>query len=513
MLLVGLCFALTSCGECKHKNFSNEFEVVEPTCTEDGQYVYTCLDCGEKVGVAPTDGDFTMFAIGHDENRPTVTTQPTCTEPGVKSVTCKVCDAVVSTEAVAALGHEIDEDEYDFDANGHWNVCSREGCGAKSNEAACSFSLQAMDAQSHIEACVCGAVKTATEAAHSWTTGTVTKESSCSAVGYKSVECTECGYATSLEIEKTAHTFDLTNAKSDGREHWFACSVCDEEKPDSRETCTLGAAVVVAPDGVTCAPGTSTRTCSVCGNASVEAIPSSVAHTLSNSEFRGDTETLNLTCEDCGCVFAISGCATVNDFEQSGLTQYSPSSETAWKTSLIEGPDNNYVECLANEIFEPNVNGVNYRYSGPLMGLKELDYFIVTLDVMIAEGGLCGVGSAAPKDADGKWPGNLLLFNPDGSITTPIGEIASAGTLTKTSFTTVTFSYEAATGKLVYWVNGVKVLEGVSNNHVGKKINYFNLIIPAAKTEEDIGSGLCFDNIAYASGENAGVSLQMGSAE
>ena len=73
-----------------------ETVIKEPTCTEDGEKVYTC-DCGASyTEVIP--------ATGHKYAESVITKKPTCTEDGEKTYTCDVCGGNF-TETIPATGH------------------------------------------------------------------------------------------------------------------------------------------------------------------------------------------------------------------------------------------------------------------------------------------------------------------------------------------------------------------------------------------------------------------------
>ena len=265
LLLVGLCLALTACGECKH-NYG-EPTVTEPTCTEDGKYTYTCTKCGESMDVAPeadevemlkkghsedpdgvvttaasctTDGQRTysctvceaelrtetIAAAGHAPDLGTVTTPPTCTEAGVKTFKCANygCGETLSTEPIAALGHDVDADAFETDGTNHYNVCERTGCGAQLNTAACSFAIDAVDAEKHANICsVCAGQKGEAEAHTFGAEQTLAASTDTCASGKTYKVCTACTYENVIAIfpGALAHTyaFDAEATTMDEVEH------------------------------------------------------------------------------------------------------------------------------------------------------------------------------------------------------------------------------------------------------------------------------------------------------
>ena len=78
----------------------HEFEsvTIQPTCTEGGDTICTCIHCGfcYHMGGPP--------ALGHDYAA--VVTEPTCTEPGFTVYTCSRCGDIYTGDETAALGHD-----------------------------------------------------------------------------------------------------------------------------------------------------------------------------------------------------------------------------------------------------------------------------------------------------------------------------------------------------------------------------------------------------------------------
>ena len=97
---------------------------VAPTCTTTGLTEgKKCSVCGDIL-VAQTE----VAALGHTWDEGKVTTEATCTTEGVKTYTCTICGET-KTEAVAALGHTVDEKTWKHDGTNHWHEC--ETCGEK----------------------------------------------------------------------------------------------------------------------------------------------------------------------------------------------------------------------------------------------------------------------------------------------------------------------------------------------------------------------------------------------
>ena len=74
------------------------YEVVAPTCTEEGYTVYKCSRCGDEDMRDITDALGHSFIVLVDE------VAPTCTETGIQEYKCSRCDETTLVET-AALGH------------------------------------------------------------------------------------------------------------------------------------------------------------------------------------------------------------------------------------------------------------------------------------------------------------------------------------------------------------------------------------------------------------------------
>ena len=89
---------------------------VAATCLAAGNSAYwTCSSCGQHFSdAAGTNAiaadSWVIPALGHDfSGTGTVTLQPTCTQAGVRTFTCARGCGATSTEAIAALGHHMEE--------------------------------------------------------------------------------------------------------------------------------------------------------------------------------------------------------------------------------------------------------------------------------------------------------------------------------------------------------------------------------------------------------------------
>lgn len=107
-------------GVCEH---NYESVTTEPTCTEDGETVYTCTLCG---------GSYTEIIPSEGHDYEAVVTDPTCTKEGYTTYTCHCGDSYVADETYS-LGHDVvlmESSAPTCELNGYeYYACSR--CGGQ----------------------------------------------------------------------------------------------------------------------------------------------------------------------------------------------------------------------------------------------------------------------------------------------------------------------------------------------------------------------------------------------
>ena len=96
------CTAPKTCINCSATDgealgHDEQYEVVPPTCTEDGYTAITCTRCDYTSTKDPVD------ALGHNEQYDVV--PPTCTVAGITNITCTRCDYTSTKDPTDALGH------------------------------------------------------------------------------------------------------------------------------------------------------------------------------------------------------------------------------------------------------------------------------------------------------------------------------------------------------------------------------------------------------------------------
>ena len=218
----------------------------EATCTESGTQTRTC-SCGAKETK-------TIAALGHNWSTTwskdssshwhvctrcnttgdkashswdsgTVTKQPTCTVKGEKTYICTVCKAT-KTESVAALGHSWST-AWSKDGSSHWHVCTR--CNT-----------------------------TGDKASHSWDSGTVTKQPTCTAKGEKTYTCTVCKATKTESVAALGHSWSTAWSKDD-TSHWHICTRCDSTDDKAAHSFKEQ---VIPPSGSS--QGYTQHTCTIC---------------------------------------------------------------------------------------------------------------------------------------------------------------------------------------------------------------------------------------------------------
>ncbi|MBE6984604.1 MAG: hypothetical protein E7434_03115, partial [Ruminococcaceae bacterium] len=145
-------------------------KVTAPTCTAQGYTTHTCSKCNDSYK------DTYIDATGHSWNSGSVTTDPTCTAAGEKTFTCTVCKAT-KKENVAALGHDLTGWTNYGNADNHRKTCKRSGCSYSETQA------------------------------HSWDSGVINPQPTCTATGTKTYTCSVCNQKKTETVGMLSHTY------------------------------------------------------------------------------------------------------------------------------------------------------------------------------------------------------------------------------------------------------------------------------------------------------------------
>lgn len=109
------------CANCGERVGTEKLDTVEhlsgtwttniyATCLTEGEEVCICDACGEKISSRPIN------ALGHDDGVWVVTRPASCLSAGEKSLICTRCGKAIDTSAVNAEGHDVGIWKVDFDA-------------------------------------------------------------------------------------------------------------------------------------------------------------------------------------------------------------------------------------------------------------------------------------------------------------------------------------------------------------------------------------------------------------
>ena len=225
----------------------------QPTCTEDGKKTYTCTTCGTvRTEILP--------ATGHTWDNGKITREATCITDGQKTYTCTICKNT-KTESISKTGHKEVKDVAVS------ATCENTG---KTEGSHCS---------------VCGTIikkqETIPATGHTWDSGKVTKQPTCTTDGQKTYTCTICKKTKTENISKTGHK-EVKDAavsatcENTGKTEGSHCSVCNtvlkkqETLPATGHTWDGGKVTKAA----TCTTdGEKNYTCTTCHKTRTESIP------------------------------------------------------------------------------------------------------------------------------------------------------------------------------------------------------------------------------------------------
>lgn len=179
----------------------------EAACTESGEKVYRCADCGD---VKETE---TIEPTGHTESDWIVISEASCEEDSSRYKKCTVCGETLETEFIPATGHKWGE-----------LIVTRE-------------STEDEEGEGYYECSVCGEKQTVTidkakPHVHDWKL-TDSKDATCAEEGYETYSCEECGSTYTQSIVKRDHTPGEWEVETETTEDSAGlkvqkCTVCGE---------------------------------------------------------------------------------------------------------------------------------------------------------------------------------------------------------------------------------------------------------------------------------------------
>ncbi len=192
--------------ECLHKETEWKIDK-EPTCLEAGTENSVCKVCDKVMDTRDVD------ALGHDDGAWKTTVEPTCTENGIQELQCTRCAFKLDEASIDALGHQDSE----------WIIVVEPTCTEKgSKELMCPrckevYDTEDIDALGHDDG--------------EWK---VTLEPTCVKEGSKNLVCTRCEVVLKTEaIDSLGHqegtwkvTVEATCLEKGQKE--MACPRCGE---------------------------------------------------------------------------------------------------------------------------------------------------------------------------------------------------------------------------------------------------------------------------------------------
>lgn len=211
---------------------------------------------GTKNTFANASADVTVVCP-HSSVKEQITKQPTHTDAGTKAIVCNACGKTVRTETISATGHSF----------GAWTVTKDSTCQAVGTET---------------RTCSCGAKETREIAMKSHTAGKweETKAPTCTDKGTEVQKCTVCKAVMSTrETAAKGHTFgEWTVVKEatciEKGEKTAVCTVCGEAVTE--EIVANGhtpSEWKVVKEATCAADGEKKSVCTVCGEEYTEVIP------------------------------------------------------------------------------------------------------------------------------------------------------------------------------------------------------------------------------------------------
>lgn len=203
------------------------------TCISKAVYYYSCSVCGdvEKNDNHTFEGDLDSsnhaksLSDWHSDGNRHWKEYPCCkarTDEGACSGGTATCtEKAVCTTCNTPYG-ETDPNNHDWspewtsDENRHWHTCTRKDCGATSGEAE-----------------------------HTWDTGEITTQPTCTEAGEKTFICTKCSRVKTERIDAKGHSYGQ-DWEHDDTHHWHKCTNCDAtdgnaEHSGGTATCTAKA--------------------------------------------------------------------------------------------------------------------------------------------------------------------------------------------------------------------------------------------------------------------------------
>ena len=311
-------------------NHDHEYDAgvvtLEPTCTEDGEKVFTCQICGyERHDI--------IEALGHDWNGGEITKEATCEEDGVKIYTCQNDPSHTRTEVLPG-GHDLEK------ISANEATCTEDGNIEYWHCKKCDKLFDAEEAVNEI-----AASDTVVEASgHDWNEGQITKEVTCEEDGVKTFTCqNDPSHIRTESISSPGHNYNEGEITTEPTcttegEKTLTCQTCGDVKTETIDALGHDWNNGRVTKEATCEEdGVKTFTCGHdSSHTRTEAIPAT-GHDYDEGEItREPTCTTNgvktFTCRNCGDSYAVSVPALGHDWNSGKVTKEATCEEDGIRT-------------------------------------------------------------------------------------------------------------------------------------------------------------------------------------
>ncbi len=348
----------------------------EATCTANGVKTYTCSGCGatKTETIAKTNHNYVSTVIN-----------PTCTEQGRTGHICTKCNYSYDTDYIDATGHDY---KYIAKNDGtHSKVCNAcsdtiieecnkikqgnsivcENCNAVYEETSTEPSTDPTTSHTHsydsgvvtqeatctangikTYTCSCGEIKTETISAtgHSYDNGKITKEATCTTTGIKTYTCSKCKTTKTETISAKGHKTVTDPAKLPtctvtGLTAGSHCSVCNTVITAQKTVSATGHSYdngKITKAATCTTTGIKTYTCSKCKTTKTETISATGHKTVTDPAKLPTCTATGLTagshCSVCNTVITAQKTvsATGHSYDNGKITKAATATTTGIKT-------------------------------------------------------------------------------------------------------------------------------------------------------------------------------------
>jgi len=359
-------FQCLTCGELEKRNYTpalghdyDDVVIREATCKQGGLVLTLCADCGDFYQTTTATGEHKYSSVKHNatcqsmgytehtcevcgDNYITnltplvshsyerVVKEPTCVDKGYTSSTCTMCGLNNVSDYTEPTGHEWDE--------GHAvtsSTCEAEGvmeyncnnCDEKMIKATSANGHTPGDEATCTEPQLCEDCGTVLESAIGHDYSAEVTEPTCTAMGYTTYTCGNCGDSYIGDYtDKAEHEYSETVTEPTCTSHGFTtytCDNCDAEYVSDYVDAVPHAYNAEVTEPTCTTMGYTTHTCEDCDNSYVGDYTDMLEHNYNK-------ETVEPTCEEHG--YAVYTCP---DCGKSYIGDYTENKEHTYTETVI----------------------------------------------------------------------------------------------------------------------------------------------------------------------------------